>query len=84
VSEICTGYVHVNHADDRRSYISLNELAFFNVITATAFVYVTLLSEAVVFLISEQTASISHCGSNPISVQSRDEFCYDIMDNSCQ
>jgi hypothetical protein len=62
--------VHVNHADDRRSYISLNELAFFNVITATAFVYVTLLSEAVMFLISEQTASSSHCGSNPISVQS--------------
>jgi hypothetical protein len=74
VKEICTGYVHVNHADDRRSYISLNELAFFNFITATAFVYVTLLCEAVMFLIvfSEQTASSSYCGSNPISVQSRD------------
>jgi hypothetical protein len=52
--KICTGYVHVNHADDRRSYISLNELALFTVITATAFVYVTLLFEAVMFLISEK------------------------------
>jgi hypothetical protein len=64
--------MHFNHADDRRSYISLSELALFNVITATAFVYVTLLSEAVMFLISEKTASSSHCGSSPISVQSRD------------
>jgi hypothetical protein len=53
----------------------LNELAFFNVITATVFVYVTLLSQAVMLIISEKTASCSHCGSSPISVLSRDYFC---------
>jgi hypothetical protein len=43
VEESCEKFLHVSHADNRRSYISLNELAFFNVITVTAFVYVTLL-----------------------------------------
>jgi hypothetical protein len=50
----CTGNVHVNHADDRHPYISLNELAFFNVITVTVYVYVTPLSEAVMLLIIEK------------------------------
>jgi hypothetical protein len=70
----CTGYVHVNHADYRRSNISLDELAFFNVITATVFIYVTLLSEASgpMLLIVEKAASSSHCGSSPISMQSRE------------
>jgi hypothetical protein len=36
----CTGNVHVNHADDRHPYISLNELAFFNVIIVTVYVYI--------------------------------------------
>jgi hypothetical protein len=54
LKKIITGNVHVNHAGDRHSYISLNELALFNVISATVYVYATLLLEAVMLLISEK------------------------------
>ena len=46
--------MHVNNADDRLSYISHNELAFFNVVTATVDVYVTLQPETVMLIISEK------------------------------
>jgi hypothetical protein len=43
----CTGNMHVNHADDRLSNILLTQLSFFTIITTAVYVYVTLLSEAV-------------------------------------
>jgi hypothetical protein len=51
----CVGNVHVNLANDKHSYISLDELAFFNVITSAVYMYyATLLSEAVMSIINEK------------------------------
>jgi hypothetical protein len=51
----CVGTVHVNLAIDRHSYISLDELAFFDVISSAVYMYyATLLSEAVMSIIYEK------------------------------